>query len=215
MTPQRARRLLLIAFAISLLIHVVVMSGVRSPFGPYKDETQTVVSIQHVRALRLTRQPTPPPRTPPPVTPKPQPSARSTAPPNPHPARTAGSNGIGTGAPPSGGAPHTTPPSATPKPSPTPNCATSDTVALLTQTPPPPDIAPDARGAATNGTTTVRVSLDANGTIQQTAVVQSSGNTSLDLVAVSMARAARYTPATHACKPIASEYMFKARFAAW
>jgi TonB family protein len=61
----------------------------------------------------------------------------------------------------------------------------------------------------------VRVSLDPSGSVRQTTVVQSSGNTSLDLVAVSMARAARYMPATHACKPIASEYLFKAKFSAW
>lgn len=215
MTPQRARRLLLIAFAISLLIHVIVMSGVRSPFGPYKDETQTVVSIQHVRALRLTRQPTPPPPTPPPVTPSPQPSARSTAPPKPRPAKPSGANGGGGVKPNATEAPRTPAAPRTPKPTPTPNCATSDTTALLAQTPPPPDIAPDARGDATNGTTTVRVSLDATGAVAQTAVVQSSGNTSLDLVAVTMARAAHYTPATHACKPIASEYLFKAKFSAW
>ncbi len=111
MTAQRARRLLLIAFAISLLIHAIVMSGVRSPFGPFKDETQTVVSIQHVHALRVTRQPTPPPQTPPPVSPSPQPSAKSTAPPNPHPARTGTGVGAGSSKPPGGGTRRTALPS--------------------------------------------------------------------------------------------------------
>ena len=213
MNSQRTKRLLIIAFAISLLIHLVIASGVRWPFTPSKEET-TVVSIRHVRTLRVTRLPTPPPQTPPPVTPSPLPSAPPTAKPNPRPARSAAAVGIG-GQKPPGGAQTPAPPTATPKPSPTPNCATSDTTALLTETPPPPDIAPDARGAATSGTTTVRVSLDADGVVHQATVVESSGNTSLDLVAVSMARAARYTPATHACKPIASEYMFRAKFSAW
>ncbi|MBV8639261.1 MAG: TonB family protein [Candidatus Eremiobacteraeota bacterium] len=213
MTPKRARRLLLIAFAISLLVHAIVLSGVRSPFGPYKDETQ-VVSIQHVRALRLSRQPTPPPPTPP-VTPSPRSSAPSTASPNPHPAHTAGGAGNGSSKSSGASAQPSAASSVTPKPSPTPNCATSDTTALLAQTPEPPDIAPDARGDATSGTATVRVSLDETGAVQQTTVVQSSGNPSLDLVAVTMARTAHYTPATHACKPVASEYLFKARFNAW
>ena len=214
MSSQRARRLLVIAFALSLLIHVILATGVRWPFGPSKEPLATVERIEHVRALRIARQ-TPPPKTPPPVTPSPVPSSSPAATPNPQKAHGAGGRAIG---PLSGGAaPSTAPQKAppTPKATPTPNCATTDTAALLTASPAPPDIAPDARGAATNGTAKVRVSLDANGAVQQTAVVQSTGNTSLDLVAVTMARDARYTPATHACKPIASEYIFSAKFVAW
>lgn len=213
MNSQRTKRLLIIAFAISLLIHLIIATGVRWPFTLSKEET-TVVSIRHVRTLRVTHIPTPPPPTPPPVTTSPLPSAPPTAKPNPHPARSASAVGVA-GRPPPGGAARTPVPTPTPKPSATPNCATSDTNALLAASPPPPDIAPDARGAATNGTATVRVTLDADGAVQQTTVVQSSGNTSLDLVAVSMARAARYTPAMHACKPVASEYLFRAKFSAW
>jgi hypothetical protein len=46
-------------------------------------------------------------------------------------------------------------------------------------------------------------------------VSQSTGNTSLDLVAVSMARDARYSPALHDCKPIAAAYDFSVKFVAW
>ncbi len=213
MNPQRARRLLILAFALSLLIHLILATGIRWPFGPSKEQVATVERIEHVRALRIARQ-TPPPKTPPPVTPSPHPPAPA-ATPNPKKAKPAGGRGIG---PPSGpGAPPTAPPSPapTPKATATPNCATADTAAFLAESPPPPEIAPDARGAATSGTAKVRVALDANGAVQQTTVVQSSGNTSLDLVAVTMARDARYTPATHACKPIASNYIFSAKFVAW
>src|SRR5689334_19205870 len=117
MSPQRARRLLIIAFAISLLVHLVIASGVHWPFNP-SEESTTVVSIEHTHALRVVRMPTPPPQTPPPVTPSPRPSAPSTAPPNPKPAKPLAASGVGPRTPPGGGAPPTAPPrSPTPKPS--------------------------------------------------------------------------------------------------
>ena len=57
--------------------------------------------------------------------------------------------------------------------------------------------------------------LDANGQVTGASVTQSTGNSSLDLVAVAMARDARYTPALHECKPVASAYTFSVKFVAW
>jgi TonB family protein len=61
----------------------------------------------------------------------------------------------------------------------------------------------------------VRVLLDATGQVTSAGVTQSSGNSSLDLVATAMARGARYTPALHDCKPIAGTYTFSVKFVAW
>jgi outer membrane biosynthesis protein TonB len=46
-------------------------------------------------------------------------------------------------------------------------------------------------------------------------VAQSTGNSSLDLVAVSMAREAHYDPPLHDCKPIAGAATFSVKFVAW
>jgi TonB family protein len=82
-------------------------------------------------------------------------------------------------------------------------------------TPGPPSIPPLARTEATSGVASVQVQLDAAGLILSTKVAQSTGNSSLDLVAVSMAREARYDPARHECKPIAGMATFSVKFVAW
>jgi len=61
----------------------------------------------------------------------------------------------------------------------------------------------------------VRVQLDPSGQVTGTGVVRSTGNSSLDLVAVAMARDARYTPALHGCKPVAGDFEFSVKFVAW
>ncbi len=81
--------------------------------------------------------------------------------------------------------------------------------------PSPPDIAPDARAKGTSGVALVSVRLDPNGQVLGADVTQSTGNSSLDLVAVAMARDARYSPARHDCKPVASAYTFSVKFVAW
>jgi TonB family protein len=87
--------------------------------------------------------------------------------------------------------------------------------AAIAASPAPPDIVPQARAQGTNGVAIVRVQLDATGQIINAGVTQSTGNSSLDLVAVSMARGARYTPALHDCKAIAGEFLFSVKFVAW
>ena len=81
--------------------------------------------------------------------------------------------------------------------------------------PPPPDIPAGARGAATNGETHVRVDISDRGVVTGATVTTSSGNTSLDFVAETLARAAQYSPATHQCRAVASSYDFTARFIPW
>jgi TonB family protein len=203
MDSKRTRRFLIVAFALSLLIHLIVTLFARWPFQAPTEEVQ-VVSITHVHTTRIAHAPTPPPHTP-----QPAPSVVATAPPRKV------AMGTGRGA--------VTAPSAAPTPLPTPvptvaatpNCTTNDSPVELVATPGPPDIAPGARADAANGITRVRVIVGPQGAVESATVVASSGSSSMDLVAVGLARAAQYAPATHACKAIASDYTFSVRWAPW
>jgi protein TonB len=103
----------------------------------------------------------------------------------------------------------------TPAATPTSGCAQSTTAAAVVSTPAPPDIPLQARAEGTSGTALVSVQLDASGTVTGATVTQSTGNSSLDLVAVGMARDARYSPALRDCKPVASAYVYSVKFVAW
>jgi protein TonB len=171
-------------------------------------ETQVeTVTIRH--RLTMTKMATPPPL--PKRTPVPNPVASS----RPAPRATHGVQSIGA----QGGTGRAT---AAPTPAPTvapsasaASCAKRDIDAAVRSTPPPPDIPIAARAEGTSGTTLVEVKLDAQGNVIGANVSQSSGNPSLDLVAAGMARAATYQPATHDCKPVASNYTFSVKFVAW
>jgi periplasmic protein TonB len=209
---RRARRLLFIAFALSLLLHLLIALIVR-PASPSRQNQTEVVSIEHRRmVIALTkRMPTPPPPKPRPVhTPAPAPAPRREKTPvavahGPH---GGGGRGVATATP------ATPTPAPVPRPSPQ-GCAHPDAGAAVVATPSPPEIAPDARVSATSGTALVKVQLDPSGAVTDTSVTQTSGNSSLDLVAVAMARDARYTPALRDCKPIAGIYTFSVKFVAW
>lgn len=205
---KRVPRLLLVAFALSLLVHLIVALILHPPV-PTPENQAEVVSIEHRPAtIAVTKVPTPPP--PPRRTPSPR--VESSAPPQPRkgPGEAAGSGG-------SSAAP--TPAPATPTPeasaSPAAGCARADADAVVVSTPAPPDIPASARGSGTSGTALVTVQLDVSGQVSGANVAQSTGNSSLDLAAVAMARDARYTPALHDCKPIASAYTFSVKFVAW
>jgi TonB family protein len=207
MSAKQARRLLIVAFALSLLIHLIVTLFVRWPYRPSPEQYQ-VVRLVRLHPTRIAHISTPPPQTP-----KPVPTiAATTAPSRPVHSRP-GERGFRSGPP------HVVRTAAPPVPSasaaPTPNCFKADTPAQVVASPPPPDIAPNARGQATSGTARVRVTIDPQGNVQNATVAASSGNSSLDLVAVTMARDAQYAPATHACKAVASDYIFSVRFVAW
>lgn len=205
---KRAPRLLLVAFALSLLLHVVVALVLR-PASPGPENQAEVVSIQHRPAtIAVRKAPTPPP--PPPKQP-PAPRAPSSAP----PARTGRGTVVRSGG--NAATPAPVVARATPQPiaTATAGCGQLNVAAAVVATPGPPDIAIEARASGTSGTALVSVQLDSGGQVTNTSVTQSSGNSSLDLVAVSMARDARYAPALHDCKPIASAYTFSVKFVAW
>ena len=205
---RRISRLLLVAFALSLLLHLIVAIAMHPPI-PTSQSQAEVVSIEHRPAsIAMTKIPTPPPPPRPRRTPStlPQNSAKPSA-------------STGPGAGPGGSGQATPAPvfatTASPTITPASGCPSPNAQAAVVATPSPPQIAPDARAAGTSGTALVRVELDTSGSVVRTSVSQSTGNTSLDLVAVSMARDARYSPALHDCKPIAAAYDFSVKFVAW
>ncbi len=209
MTQKQTRRLLIVAFALSLLIHVIVSLFARWPFERSKEQLE-VVHVTELRTTRIAHIATPPPETP-----KPAPTNVPTVAPARAPARS--HRGTNAHAGPSRVAQElpTSPPSPAPSPIATTNCAKGDTSVQLVASPPPPEIAPNARADATSGTARIRVTIDAQGNVQSATVASTSGNPSLDVVALSMARNAQYSPATHECKAIASDYMYSVRFVAW
>jgi TonB family protein len=207
---RRIPRLLLIAFALSLLVHVIIALNLR-PTTPTAQGQAEFVSIEHRPAtIAVTRLPPPPPR--PKRTPSPQ--APSSAPPRER---------KGLAAPPgaSSGAASVaqTPAAASPTPSPAAvanaACTQPNAAAAVASSPSPPDITPEARTAGTSGVAMVKVQLDPAGQVTNAGVMQSTGNSSLDLVAVTMARDVHYTPALHDCKPVAGEYTYSVKFVAW
>src|SRR5579859_5665527 len=74
MTNQQARRLLVVALALSLLIHVLIAARITWPFGPSK--TAQVETVQHIRIMRVAKQPTPAPTPTPGPSVSPAPSAK-------------------------------------------------------------------------------------------------------------------------------------------
>lgn len=206
---KRGPRLLLVAFALSLLVHAVVAVMMHPPV-PTSETSAEVVSIVHRPAtIAVTKVPTPPPPRPKQT---PAPKTLSSLPPakrGPGPASNAGA-----------GTPAPTPvvAAATPAPSPKASangCSNANAPAAVVATPSPPDIPVDARTDGTSGTALVDVQLDAGGQVTRTGITQSSGNSSLDLVAVAMARDSRYSPALRDCKPVAGAYTFSVKFVAW
>jgi periplasmic protein TonB len=205
----RPGRLLIFAFALSLLLHLIFALVVHRS----RDNRQSgveVVTLEH-RPLALTRLQTPPPR--PHVTPVPHPIPST----RPAPVQTHGTQPQNTGTGTTGGA--TTAPAPQPSAAATTAaanaCAKTNLGAAVTENPPMPDIPSAARAEGTSGVASVSVQLDERGTVTGAAVAQSTGNSSLDLVALGMARGASYSPALHDCKPVASAYTYSVRFWVW
>jgi TonB family protein len=80
---------------------------------------------------------------------------------------------------------------------------------------PQPEIASSARADQKGGIARVRLVVDPQGGIESATVIESTGSTSLDQVAVTMARSAQYAPATHACKAVAADFTYAVKFAPW
>lgn len=207
---KRVPRLLLVAFALSLLVHVVVALILHPPSLTQESRAE-VVSIEHRPAtIALKRPPTPPP-PPPRRKQSPAPRASSSLPPSPKGLTAEGPGGRGPAPTPAVAV--ATPPPATPAPGGA--CTQPNAPASVVATPGPPDIAPDARASATSGVALIAVALDAAGQVTGASVARSTGNGSLDVVALQMARDARYSPALHDCKAVASSYDFSVKFVAW
>ena len=208
MNQRQARRLLIAAFAISLLIHLLWALFVRRPQSPIETQVETV-TIRH--RLVMTKMATPPPL--PKRTPVPHPVASS----RPLPRATHATQTVGI----AGGNAHATAaPTLPPTPAPAATvaatgCAKSDIDAVVLSSPDPPDVPVAARAEGTSGTALVDVKLDAQGTVTGASIAQSSGSSSLDVIALGMARDARYAPATHDCKAVASTYTYSVKFVAW
>ncbi|HEY1656465.1 MAG TPA: TonB family protein [Candidatus Tumulicola sp.] len=203
---RNPQRLLLLAFAISLLVHVIFALVVRLSRGTTPTGVE-VVTIEHRSAIFHLQ--TPPPRPKATPVPHPRPSSRP-APKSTQGARTAGSGG--------GRATPTPEPTAAPTPVAVASaaaCAKSDIAAAVIEDPPQPDVPNAARAEGTSGIATIAVRLDAQGTVTDASVSRGTGNSSLDLVALAMARAARYSPALRDCKPIAADYAYSVKFVAW
>ncbi len=201
------RRLILFALALSLLVHLVIALLLRPPTPTTQGQAE-VVSLERRHAMiAMTKIPTPPPR--PRHTPAPNPVA--SAPPSAR--KGPGAHGQISGA----GKEVPTPAPELPSPKAATNaaCPQPDASPAVVATPGPPQIAPDVRASATNGTALVKVALDPAGQVSDASVTQSTGNSSLDVVALGMARDARYAPAYVACKAVASTYTFSVKFVAW
>ena len=205
---KRVPRLLVVAFALSLLVHLIVALLAHPP-SPTPENQAEVVSIEHrpatIAVMKMRTPPPPPPR----ATPAPR-TASSASPARKGPG-VAGTTGGSSVVPTPVAAPPTSKPVATSNA----GCAQANIAAAVVATPSPPDIAPDTRASGTSGTALVNVQLDSGGQITDTRIAQSTGNASLDLVAVTMARDARYAPALRDCKPVASAYTFSVKFVAW
>jgi TonB family protein len=207
---RRVPRLLLAAFVLSLLIHLIVALILHPP-APTPESQAEVVSIEHRPATIAVTKTTPPPPRPLP-TQRLVPQTPSTAPQAHRGSKPAGTAG-------GGRAPSRTAvvarPTPQPVPTPTSACPQPNSGAAVVATPPPPAIALETRASGTSGIATISVQLDQSGQVTGAGVTQSTGNSSLDLVAVQMARDARYSPALHDCKPIPATYAFSVKFVAW
>lgn len=205
MDNKRARRFLIVAFALSLLIHLIASGVIRWPFRTPDENDVQIVRIEHLHATRIAHLPPPPAHTPAPATP-----IRHVAP--VHVAKATAVNTRSTLS--EGKAVYGTPsPAAAATPTPLAlSCATTDTPVQVAAGAPEPELSPAARASTVTGIARVRVIVGPSGNVEDAAVLESSGSSSLDLVAVSMARAAQYTPATHACKAIASAFTYSVRF---
>ncbi len=215
MSPRKARRFLLIAFAISIVIHLVGVRLVhwRIPTPVEVPEKMTISRIVVIHSVT---------KTPPPNTPAPLPTAAAT--PKKMPATKIAVPRVlstsGPARPTETVAPVTATPSASPRPlrlpTPVPNkgsCTDPNAPAAVKTAAPIPEIPLAARQTAKNGTTQVHVRLSDQGSVLEAGVAVSSGSDGLDQIALGMAKGSQYSAALQQCKPVASTYEFRVKFA--
>lgn len=217
MNAARGRKILIAAFAISLVLHLLLAGYLRWPFNQLSGENE-IVKVRRITVARIVPHTPPPPATPAP-TPRQTPAAKPSVIP---PAATShGSRGprVAHAVSPVSGI--TPAPPATPMPTPiaTPPsvqaCLAHDITPAVAATSAPVDIPPEARASKVNGTAAIAVQIDPQGRVTGAVVTQSTGSMGLDQVAMEMAKGATYTPALVKCKPVASTYTYTVKFVAW
>jgi protein TonB len=206
MDARRARRLLIAALILSLLLHGIIALSVRWRVTPPREQPQRVTIARRDIIHITTRAPVSPPPSPTPATPRP---ATERHPVEPQKTQAFAPGQHGPVRPIAARSPQ---PARTAAPAP---CAKTDEPAAVAVEPPAPEIPVAARARGASGTTSVNVKLDERGGVVDVAVAESSGDPSLDELALATAKFAQYTPALHLCKAVASSYAFKVRFAAW
>ncbi|MDQ6929814.1 MAG: energy transducer TonB [Candidatus Eremiobacteraeota bacterium] len=218
MSQGTARRTLIAAIALSILIHLL---GVRFvhwavPSPQAAPETTTVSRIAVIRRI---------PHTPPPQTPQPQSSPQPT--PRiavkhiqvPHTLSRTGpprvrltprSVAISASPRPTPARRVTPVPSASP--SPKSGCAVANAPAAVKTLAPVPEMSVAARQSAKGGTARIHLRLSETGDVLEAAILASSGSDAQDQIALAQAKSSAYSPALAQCKAVAATYDFTAKF---
>ena len=217
MNARNARRLLLGALLLSLLLHAMLAGYLRWPTAPPSREQIQFVNVRHATIARVAQRRRP-------ARPRTRPVKQSLPSRVTPPALT----NRGTHGPPQGRAiavPQPARAATTPVPTPQPTaspvraagapCVRPDAAPQIAATPDAGAIPGDVRARKGSGTARVTVSLDAAGHVVDAKVAQSSGDPGLDLTAVQMAQSATYAPRVVACKAVAGQYTFSVKFVAW
>jgi TonB family protein len=204
---KRAQRVLLVALALSLLVHAIVALVLHPATADFQSQPEAISVVRRSTVIVAHNTP-PPPRH------LQTPSPRNLTPPRP---RATGASVVRSeGSGPSRATPAPPPPAPTALPSAAgAGCAQPNAVAAVVATPAPPEIPPAVRAERISAVALVTVALDPQGDVTGASVAQSTGNSSLDLVAEGMAREARYSAPLHDCKPIAGNATFSVKFVAW
>ena len=209
MNPRRQRSFLLIALALSLLVHLLVAIIVHWPSAHRREKPDIVtVSIVSLRHQRQRSVPTPAPTQKPVVALHRAPAA----PKHVAPKRPGTSHRRGASRP--------VQPSVVASPTPQPSssthlCSIPNAQATLVAAPTPPAILAVLRATSVAGITSVHVSLDPQAQVLTAAIAATSGSPQLDAIAVQMARQAQYAPARLSCRAVAGVYEFSVKFVAW
>jgi TonB family protein len=204
---KRAQRVLLVALALSLLVHAIVALVLHPATADFQSQPEAISVVRRSTVIVAHNTP-PPPRH------LQTPSPRNLTPPRPRATGAPVARSEGSG--PSRATPAPPPPAPTALPSAAgAGCAQPNAVAAVAATPAPPEIPPAVRAERISAVALVTVALDPQGDVTGASVAQSTGNSSLDLVAEGMAREARYSAPLHDCKPIAGNATFSVKFVAW
>jgi protein TonB len=242
-TPgAQTRSFLLYAFAISILLHFIILPffGLKHQDSE-KDKVEKVSVSKKIKVVVPTPPPptpTPPPPTPPPLK-TPPPVKQTNPPPKPIlklnvPKSTAkgpstenkyvpppkgsedavpdGTVASGKPAPPGPAATPAPTPEPTATPTPKPQCANPNADASIKGTAVEPEYPDIAREQGATGVTQVKVTLDATGAVTDATVYKSAGNQALDNEAVKAAKATQYVPDIVNCVKTAGSYIFRAEF---